>query len=232
MLEANKTPEIIYEDNHLIAINKPFGMPSQGDKTGDLCAFDWVKEYIRVTYKKPGKVYLALPHRLDRPTGGILLMVKTSKAASRISKQFHDRNIQKTYLAITEKTPENPNGHLKHYLRKLPQKNIVRAYNKNVHSSKEAVLDYRVLMQNNGRALIEVLPHTGRRHQIRVQLAALGCTIKGDVKYGKTKFNSDKSICLLAQQLTLEHPVKKEKLSLKIPIPQNAIWEGFSDYTI
>ncbi|MEL6651825.1 MAG: RluA family pseudouridine synthase [Bacteroidota bacterium] len=217
-------PEIIFEDNHLLAVNKPFGMLSQGDNTQDLSVFDWGKEYIRITYQKPGNVYLALLHRLDRPTGGLLLLAKTSKAAARVSKQFQERKVQKVYLALTENVPDPPTGSLQHHLKKLPDKNIMRAYRKSVHASKPASLDYRVLRSAKGKAIVEVRPKTGRRHQIRVQLASIGCTIRGDVKYGKTDFNPDKSICLFAHKLELLHPVKKEPLLLEAPMPDLDWW--------
>lgn len=219
--------QILYEDNHLIAVNKPFGMPTQGDESGDESVFDWVKEYIRVKYNKPGNVYLGLIHRLDRPAGGVLVLAKTSKAASRLSKQFHDRKTQKLYWAITEQAPPHPHGELKHFLKKLPDKNIMRAYNKEVHASKAAHLEYRVLKIADKRALVEVKLHTGRRHQIRVQLASVGAVIRGDVKYGKSNFNFDKSICLLARELTIEHPTKKEALTFVAPLPENELWEAF-----
>lgn len=218
-------PSILYEDNHLIAVNKPFGMLSQGDETGDLSVFDWVKEYIRITYSKPGNVYLGLLHRLDRPTGGVLLLAKTSKAAARVSKSFKGRDVQKIYVALTEKVPNPPVGTLKHFLKRLPNKNIMRAYRKEVPESKVASLDYRVQRSANAKALVEVQPKTGRKHQIRVQLASIGCTIRGDVKYGTTAFNPDKSICLFAQKLILTHPVKKESLTIEAPLPTNDWWQ-------
>lgn len=219
--------QILYEDNHLIAVNKPFGMPTQGDESGDESVFDWVKEYIRVTYNKPGNVYLGLIHRLDRPAGGALVLAKTSKAAARLSKQFQERQTQKIYWAVTENIPPQPHGELKHYLKKLQGKNIMRAYNKEVHASKLAHLEYRVLKTAGKRSLLEVKLHTGRRHQIRVQLASMGAVIRGDVKYGKSTFNFDKSICLLARELTVDHPTKKEPLTFTAPIPNNELWQDF-----
>ncbi|MCI4667849.1 MAG: RluA family pseudouridine synthase [Bacteroidia bacterium] len=219
--------QILYEDNHIIAVNKPFGMPSQGDESGDESVFDWVKEYIRVKYNKPGNVYLGLIHRLDRPTGGVLILAKTSKAAARLSKQFQARQTQKLYWAITENIPSTPHGELKHFLKKLQGKNIMRAYNKEVHASKAAHLEYRVLKTSGKRALLEVKLHTGRRHQIRVQLASIGCVIRGDVKYGKSSFNFDKSICLLARELSVEHPTKKEMLTFVAELPKNELWSEF-----
>ena len=195
-------------------------MLSQGDETGDLNIFDWAKEYVRKKYNKPGNVYMGLIHRLDRPASGVLVLAKTSKAAARLSKQFQSKTPQKIYWVITERIPDQPHGQLIHYLKKLPNKNIMRAYRKEVHASKKAHLAYRVLKKAGKRALLEVKLHTGRRHQIRVQLASMGCTIVGDVKYGKTDFNPDKSICLLAREITIEHPTQKTPLTIKAPITE------------
>lgn len=221
------TPEIVFEDNHLLIVNKPFGMPSQGDSSGDLCVFDWAKEYIRETYNKPGNVYVALLHRLDRPTGGLIALAKTSKAASRMSSAFQNREVVKTYFAITERAPEVEADRLTHYVKKLPDKNIMRAYIKEVHGTKKAVLTYEVVQKQGQRALIKVNPLTGRRHQIRVQLASLKSTIVGDVKYGKTDFNPDKSIALFAQKLAFIHPVKKEPMEVVAPWPKTPWWQEF-----
>ncbi|MEM7657566.1 MAG: RluA family pseudouridine synthase [Bacteroidota bacterium] len=220
--------DILFEDNHLIAVNKPFCMPSQGDSSQDESVFEWVKEYIRVTYQKPGNVYLGLLHRLDRPTGGVLLLAKTSKAATRISKAFQKREIQKTYQAITEQAPRSANGSLIHFLKQLPNQNIMRAHRKAVPDSKQAELSYQTRNTKGKRALVEVHPLTGRKHQIRVQLAAIGCTIVGDVKYGQTQFNPDKSICLFAHRLELTHPVRKEPLVIEAPLPTAGIWRDFA----
>jgi 23S rRNA pseudouridine1911/1915/1917 synthase len=219
--------EILYEDNHLIAVNKPFGMPSQGDATGDESVFDWVKEYIRVSYNKPGNVYVGLLHRLDRPAGGVLLLAKTSKAAARMSKQFQEKEPQKKYYAITERIPAQKEASLKHYLKQLPGKNIMRAFNKPVHAGKESVLSYKVLKTQGERALVEVQLLTGRKHQIRVQLASIGAVIAGDVKYGKSQFLPDRSIALLAKELSFVHPTSKELLSIEAPLPSTGIWADF-----
>ena len=219
--------QILYEDNHLIAVNKPFGMLSQGDISGDESVFDWVKNYIREKYHKPGNVYLALLHRLDRPAGGVLLLGKTSKAAGRVSKQFQQKSTRKTYFIIAENIPALPSGELRHFLKKLPGKNIMRAYQKSVHGSKEAILSYQLIKKVGSRALIEVKLLTGRRHQIRVQMASMGCVIRGDVKYGKTQFNPDKSICLFAKILTIQHPTLNTPLTIEAPLPDNALWRPF-----
>jgi 23S rRNA pseudouridine1911/1915/1917 synthase len=219
--------EILFEDNHLLAVNKPFGMPSQGDETGDLCVSDWAKEFLREKYGKLGNVYVGLLHRLDRPTGGVLLLAKTSKAAARLSEDFQAHKIQKTYLAITENIPDVPEGELFHYLAKLPGKNIVKAYREPAFGAKPAKLRYRIADTHHKNALLEVSPLTGRQHQIRVQLAAMGCVICGDVKYGKTEFLPNKCIALLAHTLTIQHPVTKSPLTITAPKPTDGIWAKF-----
>ena len=220
--------DILYEDNHLILVNKPFGMASQGDQTGDESVVDWVKSYLKRTYDKPGNVYLGLIHRLDRPAGGILVLGKTSKAASRLSQQFQAKEVEKVYLALTERRPPAAQGELIHHLTKLPGRNIMRAHRKPVADSKQAKLRYEVLHTHGSRALVQVQLETGRRHQIRVQLASLGCTIKGDVKYGPTSFNPDQSICLLARRLTFVHPTLKKSLTVELPVPEGPIWRPFN----
>ncbi|MDX2285302.1 MAG: RluA family pseudouridine synthase [Bacteroidia bacterium] len=217
-------PDLLYEDNHVLALNKPFGMPSQGDETGDLNAFDWIKEYIRVQYQKPGNVYLALLHRLDRPAGGILLMAKTSKAAARLSEDFQQRRIRKRYLAVTERIPEPPAGELVHYVKKIADKNQVQAYRNPVHAAQLAQLIYEVRQTSGSRALVEVELITGRRHQIRAQLGAIGCPICGDVKYGRTSFLPDQSIALLARELTFTHPTTKQPVTVRAPWPSGEVW--------
>lgn len=217
--------EILYEDNHLIVVNKPFGMPSQGDNTGDVHVFDWVKQYIKEKYNKPGNVYAALLHRLDRPTGGVLALAKTSKAATRVTNDFKNRKVKKVYFAVTEGIPPQREGTLVHYLKQLPNKNIIRAYRKEIEGGKIARLAYKTIRQQGGKALVEIHPETGRKHQIRVQLASMGCVIKGDVKYGATSFNPDKSICLFAKKLTLIHPTTKEPLEIEAPWPPQAYWQ-------
>jgi 23S rRNA pseudouridine1911/1915/1917 synthase len=218
---------IIYEDNHLLILNKPFCMPSQGDDTGDLNAFDWAQNYLRTTYKKEGNVYTGLLHRLDRPTGGILMLAKTSKAAARLSEDFQKNRIQKTYHAITEKIPAEIEGDLEHYLAKMADKNITKAYQKAVPGAKIAQLHYKVLKTQGERALIKVEPKTGRQHQIRVQLASMGCVICGDAKYGRTDFLPNKSIALLAKEIEFIHPTKKEKMHISIEMPDSTPWNLF-----
>ena len=219
--------EVIYEDNHLLGVVKPFCMPSQGDNTQDESVVDRVTHYLKEKYAKPGNVYVGLLHRLDRPTGGLMLLAKTSKAAARMSKQFQNREVQKVYWAITESTPHPESQFLTHHLKKIDGKNIMRAFSKPVSPSKEAQLAYRVIKSISPRALVEIKPLTGRKHQIRVQLAATGNVIVGDVKYGKTSFNPDKSICLFAKSLQFTHPVKKEPMYLEVEPPKTTIWQEF-----
>ncbi|MEM6264216.1 MAG: RluA family pseudouridine synthase [Bacteroidota bacterium] len=221
--------DILYEDNHLLAINKPSGMPSQGDQTGDSNAFDLGKAYLKEKYQKPGKVYLGLLHRIDRPTAGVLLFARTSKAAERLSRQFQQRKILKTYWAITTKRPPRSSDELVHYLKKLPDRNIVRAYRTPKEGSQEAKLSYELLEVAKGRYLIEVAPMTGRRHQIRVQLSQIGCPIAGDVKYGAKDFLPGKrAIALLARELEFTHPTTKETVILRAPVPHASIWNMFN----
>lgn len=228
--------EILFEDNHLIAVNKPFGVLSQSDEQGSESLFDEVKEYIRTTYNKLGNVYLALLHRIDRPVGGVIIFAKTSKAAARMSELFRERKIQKTYFAITEGVPEPLQGQLVHWLIKEKDKNVVKAKNKPQAHAQEAVLNYEVVKVWNGRALVKVEPLTGRPHQIRAQLAKIGCPIVGDIKYagGKTQALSDQSICLFSKQLTFIHPIQKAKenpqpIIIQAPFPtQHILWKNFT----
>jgi len=204
-------------------------MPSQGDVTRDPSVYDTVKEYIRTTYNKQGNIYLGVLHRLDRPAGGILVLGKTSKASSRLSKAFQAREIEKRYCAVVIPGPRAQHGELKHHIYRLAGKNIVRAVPKPTPDSKPASLDYRVLLREGREALVEVNLHTGRRHQIRAQLSAIRSPIKGDVKYGAKYFNRDQSICLLAKSLGFMHPVKKEQLTVEIPLPDRGPWKPFGE---
>lgn len=216
-------PRILYEDNHLIAVHKPPGMLSQGDSSGDRSIGDWVEDYIRTTYNKPGNVYVGLLHRLDRPVGGVMLFAKTSKAASRMSAQFKSRKIEKVYHAIVVAPPASPQGELTHYLGMVPGKNIAKAFSQPGGDRKKATLEYQLLRKSKGMAMLEVRPHTGRKHQIRVQLSHMGSGIVGDVKYAKTDFMPDKSICLMAKALKFQHPVRKEEVIL-IQTEAENIW--------
>lgn len=214
-------PTVIYEDNHLLAIVKPFGMPSQGDDSGDRSANDWVIHYIREKYQKPGNVFAGLLHRLDRPAGGLLLFAKTSKAAERMSAMMQRREIEKTYLVATLAVPSPAHARLQHYVGPVPgQAHIMRAYDQAGADRKLAVMTYTVLGALKGQALLEVELETGRKHQIRVQLAKIGCGVVGDGRYNRTPFLADQSIALFAWKMRFEHPVRKgEWIQLKAPLP-------------
>ncbi len=219
-------PEIIYEDNHLLALNKPAGMLSQDDETGDLCAVDWAKDYVKRHYNKPGAVFMGLPHRLDRPVSGVLLLAKTSKALVRLNEAFKKREVRKTYLAITIKQPQDIDGELVHYLRKDQKKVMTTAFKEPKHDAQEARLHYHWLGDVPEGSLLQVEPHTGRPHQIRAQLSAMGAPIRGDLKYGAKTPERDQRILLHAYLLTIEHPVKKEPLQLKAPLPLVSGWKN------
>lgn len=233
-MSANTTKEhtgisnlqVIYEDNHLIAINKRAGDIVQGDKTGDTPLSEVVKLYLKAKYQKPGNVYLGVPHRLDRPTTGIVVFAKTSKVLPRLNKLFADKDAQKTYLAVIKETPQSNSGTLVHWLKRNPKQNKSYAYIKEVPDSKKAILDYRVIKKLDRYTLLEIDLKTGRHHQIRAQLAAIGCTIKGDLKYGADRSNADGSIHLHARKLVFLHPVKQELLELIAPLPQDSIWDA------
>ena len=216
--------EVLYEDNHLIAVNKKSGDIVQGDKTGDTPLSDFVKEYIKKKYNKPGEVFLGTIHRLDRPTSGIILYARTSKALSRMNKQFRDKEVQKTYLAVVDNPPSNNSGTLENYLQKNQKQN--KSYVTKKKDGKHAVLDYKLLKKLDNFYLMEIKPQTGRHHQIRVQLANIGCIIKGDLKYGAKRSNKDASIHLLAQKLEFIHPVKKEPITIVAPTPKDSVWDA------
>lgn len=223
-----KLPEIniLHEDNHLIVVNKKSGDIVQGDKTGDKPLNEIVKDYIKIKYNKPGEVYLGTPHRLDRPTSGIVVFTKTSKALSRLNKMFHDKEVQKTYWAIVKNKPNKTADKLIHYLKKNNQKNRSFAFNKQEEDSKKAELDYQVIHNFNNYYLLEIYPLTGRHHQIRVQLNAIGSTIKGDLKYGFPRSNPDASISLHARSIEFIHPVSKEPLKITCcPISKDVLWK-------
>lgn len=218
---------MIYEDNHLIIVNKASGVLVHEDITRDKTLEDYVKEYIKEKYDKPGDVYLGTVHRLDRPVSGIVIFAKTSKALTRMNELFRKRTIQKTYWAITDRKPEKKSGKLTHWLVKNNDRNTVKAYDEEVPDSQKAELNYRYLGTLNKHHLIEVDPITGRPHQIRVQLASMGCPIRGDIKYGYSKANPDGSINLHARRVYFIHPVKKEPVLCKAAVPENPFWEEF-----
>lgn len=219
--------EIIFEDNHLIAINKLPGDISQGDKTGDEPLVEKVKQYLKESYQKPGNVYVGLVHRIDRPVSGVLLFAKTGKAGERLSQMIQQRELQKTYWAVVKNKPENESGTLHHFLLKNEFQNKSYAHNKQIKNSKEAILNYRLIAAIDKYYLLEVEPKTGRHHQIRVQLASMGCPIKGDIKYGFNRTNPNGSIHLHARKLNFIHPVKKEPVTIIANPPKDPVWEAF-----
>ena len=218
--------QILHEDNHIIAINKRVGDIVQGDKTGDQPLSDVVKEYIKEKYNKPGEVYLGVVHRLDRPTTGIVVFAKTSKALTRLNEMFKNRDTQKTYWAVVKKTPEPQEATLEHYLTRNTKNNTSKAHIKEVPDSKLAKLDYKVIYKLTHYSVLEINLHTGRHHQIRTQLAAIGCPIKGDLKYGFNRSNPDGGIHLHARKLDFIHPVSKENVSLLAPLPNESTWNN------
>lgn len=219
--------EVLFEDNHIIAVNKRPSDIVQGDKTGDTPLSDFVKQYIKEKYKKPGEVYLGTVHRIDRPVSGIVLFAKTSKALTRLNKLFQTKEIQKTYWAVVKQVPKNHKGHLLHYLIKNEAKNMSRAYEKEVPGSLRSELDYELICSLDNYHLLEVKPLTGRHHQIRVQLASMGCPIKGDLKYGFDRSNKDASIHLHARKIEFIHPVKQEPVTITANPPNDVLWNEF-----
>ncbi len=220
--------QVIYEDNHIIVVNKRVGDLVQGDATGDKPLSDVVKEYLKEKYKKPGAVFLGVVHRLDRPTTGVVLFAKTSKALTRLNDSFKNRETQKTYWAVVKSTADLPSATLIHYLVRNPQKNTSKAYDKEIPGSKKASLSYKIIKKLKNYMVLEIDLHTGRHHQIRAQLAAIGIPIKGDLKYGFNRSNPDGGIHLHARKLVLTHPVTKETLICIAPVPQDAIWSEMS----
>ena len=216
--------QILHEDNHIIAINKRVGDIVQGDKTGDIPLSEVVKEYIKEKYKKPGEVFLGVVHRLDRPTTGIVVFARTSKALTRLNEMFSNRETQKTYWAIVKNKPEKEQDTLVHFLKRNEKNNTSKAHIKEVEASKKAILDYILLKQLDNYSALEINLHTGRHHQIRAQLAAIGSPIKGDLKYGFERSNTDGGIHLHARKLNFIHPVTKVTIELIAPTPKDKIW--------
>lgn len=218
-----KNIEVLYEDNHLIAINKKAGDIIQGDKTGDTPLSEIVKEYLKVKYNKPGNVFVGVTHRIDRPTTGIILFAKTSKALERMNKMFKDKTIHKYYWALVEgKAPKKQ--HLVHFLKKNGKTNKSQAYEKEIQDSKKAILSFNTLFNLEKYTLLQVDLETGRHHQIRCQLSKIGFPIKGDVKYGAKRANTDLSINLHARHIKFVHPVKKVEISISAPLPEEKTW--------
>lgn len=225
--------QVIYEDNHLIAVNKPAGILVQGDETGDRPLDDMVKEYIKIRYDKPGDVFLGVCHRIDRPVSGAVIFARTSKALERINKLFADREVHKTYWAIVNERPDPLNGTLTHFLVKDRERNITKVLegpSRRHPDAKEAELTYELIASLGNQHLIEVNPTTGRSHQIRAQLATIGCKIRGDVKYGAPKANPDGSICLHCRSMRFIHPVTKIEIEVEADIPNTPIWKMFAQF--
>lgn len=217
--------QVLYEDNHIVAINKRVGDIVQGDRTGDTPLSEVVKQYIADKYQKPGAVFLGVVHRLDRPTSGIVVFARTSKALSRLNKLFSERKTQKSYWAIIKNSKLKKQDTLIHYLKRNPKQNKSYAYDKEVTNSKKAILDYQILQKLDNYSLLEIDLKTGRHHQIRSQLSAIGAPIKGDLKYGFNRSNIDGGIHLHARKLVFIHPVKKEELIIIAPPPKDVIWD-------
>ena len=218
--------QVLHEDNHLIVVNKRVGDIVQGDKTGDKPLSEVVKEYIKEKYNKPGEVFLGVVHRLDRPTTGLVVFARTSKALTRLNEMFSNRATQKTYWAVVKNKPPKAEDTLVHFLKRNPQNNTSKAHLKEVPDSKKASLDYTIIKTLDNYFVLEINLHTGRHHQIRAQLAAIGCPIKGDLKYGFDRSNPDGGIHLHARKLVITHPVTKEALVLTAPTPNDAIWNA------
>lgn len=220
--------EILYEDNHLLVVNKPPGILVQGDKTGDIPLVELAKDYIKHKYNKPGAVFLGVVHRLDRPTSGAIVFARTSKALERLNLQFKDRNTKKIYWAITKTSPTPTSNTLVHWTVRNQKQNKSYAYKKETPDSKKAVLKYSVKKKLNNYSLLEIELETGRHHQIRSQLSAIGCPIKGDLKYGASRSNPNGSIHLHARSLEILHPVTKESVKCIAPLPKDALWDACS----
>lgn len=225
--------EVVYEDNHIIIVNKQSGEIVQGDKTGDRPLSDIVKDYIKEKYQKPGAVFLGVVHRLDRPVSGLVVFARTSKALTRLNKMFAEGEVHKTYWAVvksserSEARSENDSWHtLEHWLVRNEKQNKSYAYDKERPDSKKAILKYRALSHSDNYTLLEVNLMTGRHHQIRCQLAAMGCPIKGDLKYGAPRSNPDGSISLMSRRVEFVHPVSKELITVEAPIPNDPLWKA------
>ena len=218
---------VVYEDNHIIVVNKTASEIVQADKTGDTPLSKTVKQYLKEKYQKPGNVFLGVTHRLDRPVSGLVIFAKTSKALTRLNEMFRAGEVKKTYWAVVKNAPKESEGELVHFLVRNEKQNKSYAYDKEVPNSKKAVLDYRLIGRSDNYYLLEVDLKTGRHHQIRCQLAKMGCPIKGDLKYGSPRSNPDGSICLHARRVRFVHPVSKELIELKAPLPEGNLWKGF-----
>ena len=218
--------QVLHEDNHLIVINKRVGDIVQGDRTGDKPLSDVVKEYLKHKYNKPGDVFLGVVHRLDRPTSGIVVFAKTSKALTRLNELFSNRETQKTYWAVTKNKPAKTTENLIHFIKRNEKTNTSKAHLKEVPDSKKASLTYNIFKELTNYVALEIELHTGRHHQIRAQLSAIGCPIKGDLKYGFDRSNPDGGIHLHARKLHFIHPVSKDPITITAPTPSDSIWNS------
>lgn len=218
---------ILHEDNHTIVINKRAKDIVQGDKTGDEPIVEKIKRYLKEKFNKPGEVFCGVVHRLDRPTSGVIVFARTSKALSRLNDQFREKTTKKTYWAVVENKPQNPTGRLEHFLKKNEKQNKSYASDHETHGSKKAILTYKLISSSDNYHLLEINLETGRHHQIRCQLATMDTIIKGDLKYGAKRSNKDGSIHLHARCLEFEHPTTKELISITAPVPQEPLWQFF-----
>ena len=218
---------VVYEDNHIIVVNKTSSEIVQGDKSGDTPLSETVKQYLKEKYNKPGNVFIGVPHRLDRPVSGLVVLAKTGKALARLNEMFRNGEVKKTYWAIVKECPKETEGELVHYLVRNEKQNKSYAYDKEVKNSKKAILHYKLIGHSQNYYLLEVDLKTGRHHQIRCQLAKMGCPIKGDLKYGSPRSNPDGSICLHARSVEFVHPVSKKQIALTAPVPEGNLWNGF-----
>ncbi|MBL7842984.1 MAG: RluA family pseudouridine synthase [Cyclobacteriaceae bacterium] len=227
---GKRTWNILYEDNHLLIINKPAGMLVQGDATGDEPLVESAKRYVKEKYQKPGEVFMGVVHRLDRPVSGVVVFARTSKALERMNALFRDRDTEKVYWAIVGKKPQKSEDTLVHWLRKDEKKNKTTSFIRETENALRSELSYKVIGHAHDAFLLEIKPITGRPHQIRVQLASIGCPIVGDVKYGYPQPNEDENICLHARSLSFVHPVKKELVKITAPLPDTGLWSNFADF--
>ncbi|WP_289110634.1 RluA family pseudouridine synthase [uncultured Bacteroides sp.] len=218
---------VVYEDNHIIIVNKTASEIVQGDKTGDTPLSETVKQYLKEKYSKPGNVFIGVTHRLDRPVSGLVVFAKTGKALSRLNEMFKNSEVKKTYWAVVKNLPREEEGELVNYLVRNEKQNKSYVYDKEVPGSKKAILRYRIIGRSQNYYLLEVDLKTGRHHQIRCQLAKMGSPIKGDLKYGSPRSNPDGSICLHARSIRFVHPVSKELIEVEAPVPPGNLWNGF-----
>ena len=226
MHSTKDTLEILFEDNHLLIVNKKSGDIVQADKTGDKPLSEVVKEYIKEKYNKPGDVFLGVIHRLDRPTSGIIIFARTSKALERLNKMLRERNVSKTYWAVIKNNPKNTKDTLIHFLKKNPKNNKSTVFKKEAEGSKKAILHYTIIKNLKNYSLLEIDLETGRHNQIRAQLSFIGSPIKGDLKYGASRSNKDGSIHLHARKINFTHPVSKKIITIIAPVPNEVIWNA------